>query len=152
MVAGQSKTFIKIASEEEFLIVVSLVLDGFKEIEKEFEFDYDCIAENVMTSLQIVPSFIVYSDLTPIGVASLNVCSVLWSKDKVLTTNIVHVLKEYRTFAIIKELYGAVRKFADLKHMIYLDVFHGQDRSGSKLRLAKMNELKELGSSIYYKG
>ena len=144
-------TFIKIADEGEYPIVVSFVQEGFKEL-GGFDYDYDHIAINVMKGLDIAPSFIVYDGSNPIGVASLNYCSVLWSKYPVLTTNMVYVLKEHRTFAIIKMLYEAIRKFADLKKVLYLDVFYGQDRSGSKLRLAKINGLEELGSSIYYKG
>lgn len=144
---------ISIATAEEIHDVFDLVKEGLLGYEDTLhDIDDAFLKSSIIKSHSLAPQFLLKVDNKPVGVASLTLTVLPWSQKPFLTSNMVYVLKEYRSFDTIKQLYDVIRKFADLEGLIYLDVFHGADRDDAKIRLSKANNLSILGTSIYYKG
>lgn len=130
--------------------VLDLVFKGIEEMELPFDIDYAVVKRNIISTIESVPTFIVMNGDKAVGVASLSHSTMFFSDIPIITTNMVYVLKEFRNFATIKDIYNVIKKYAELNNMVYLDVFYGAQ--SSKARLSESVGLKILGQAIYYKG
>jgi hypothetical protein len=146
-------TSIRIATESDLYTVFDLVLDGIKEMEDSFlDIEEDVLRDKLRASWEVEPTFIASIDGKDIGVASLTRGSMTWSSKPCITSNMVHVLREYRNFAIIKELYKTIQQYADMKKVLYIDNYFGTEKIDIKGRLCELVGLEKSGISIVYKG
>lgn len=144
---------IRIATINDLDDICKLVKLGVQEMtESLYETDDKVIRINIEAALKAAPTFIVEHGDRAIGIASLGLGSTIWSSETYLTTNMVHVLQEHRSFAIINKLYAAIRRYADLQGILYIDTFCGTDKIDARARLARTQKLETTGISIMYRG
>lgn len=146
-------TCIKVAVKEDLPEIFEVFKQGISELEYPIrEVEDSVLKDSIEKTWRIAPCFIVVKEDKIIGIASLNLISMPWSAKPILTSNIVHVLKEYRNFAIIKQLYKTIRGYAELQGIPYLDQFMGTEKSDARARLARTQKLENVGITILYNG
>lgn len=144
---------IRIAEMEDIETIIKLMKVAISQMDERFyPVEDDVLEENVRSTFHMCPFFLVCEGDYVVGLASLALATQFWSSKPYLTTSMVYVLPEYRCFDTIKQLYKAIRRYADLQGILYLDNFYGTDKIDGRARLARTQKLDVIGLSILYEG
>jgi len=141
---------IAIATKEDLPRIVELVKLGVEEIKCPYETSMATLADSIYRSYMVAPQFIVKVKGEIVGVASLTLSTYPWSQKPYLTSNMVYVLQNHRSYSIIKELYNAIKNYARLQGVLYVDNFIGTNNIDARLRGVKSQGLEITGISIKY--
>lgn len=139
---------IRIVGEADLPEVVRLVTLGAEE--RGHKVSKDTLTDSVKRAYYMAPSFLVEDDGKAVGVACMTLGCMPWSQEPYLTSIMVYVLPEKRKYDIINGLYKAIKRYAKLHGLLYMDTFIGTDRIDGRARLARSQGLKQTGISIMY--
>lgn len=115
-----------------------------------FEPEMDVIIKSIADGHVQVPCKVVVKNDMIIGFASLYFTSSGWSSKRLLTSNMVYVLQEHRSFAILKELYNEIKEAAKLQGVPYVDNYACTDKFDVRVRLSESQNLKMIGINVMY--
>ena len=140
------------ATESDLVDVVHMFMDAVNEMDVVIHKpEYKAILASVAGAHVEIPCKVVRENDKIIGFASLYYSGCAWSSKRLLTSNMVYVLPEHRSFAILKELYKEIRRTAKLQGVPYVDNFTCSDKIDARARLSKAQNLKVIGVNIMYK-
>lgn len=112
----------------------------------------ECVENTVRANFERVPCFVVKDGDEIVGLSSLALSNYGWTDEMFITPFVTYILPDHRNIAIVKRLYNAIKKYAELQGMLLVDTHLAMERVDGRRRLLQSLGFKEDGFLMTYKG
>lgn len=145
--------YVDLAEEQDLADVIKLCYDGVKELQEKQELpdaNPDMVESAIREEHKYSPVFIVKSGDDIVGFAAMCRGRHFWSPELYLTTSMVYIKPEHRSHKAIRRLYDAIKKYAILQGVPYIDHYLCNGEIDGRRALVRSLKLKEYGIIIGY--